>query len=168
MVMKRALPPVLVPVKLVVPPFSVVTVELPAVAELLKISELLLSIAAVPVDNKKVTKPVALFVILDPFAELVSLKLTTALLTIVAVPAVLLLLNSMSPPLVMCAVPAVLVSLKLITPPLTPYVTKLVPPLAVLEFRNTMPAPTVNVWVLAELLVMPAPFTTKMSPVVIV
>ena len=38
LVMKRALPPVDVPVKLVVPPFSVVIVALPAVAELLKVS----------------------------------------------------------------------------------------------------------------------------------
>ena len=48
LVTKRALPPLLVPVKLVVPLFSVVMVELAAVAELLKVSVPLLSISALP------------------------------------------------------------------------------------------------------------------------
>ncbi|MGY4237949.1 hypothetical protein ACVIIW_006896 [Bradyrhizobium sp. USDA 4449] len=92
----------------------------------------------------------------------------TALLTIVAVPALPLLLNSMSPLLVILAVPAVLVPLKIIAPPLTLYVKKLLPPLAVLEFWNTMLEPTSKVCALVELLKMPAPFTRKTSLVVIV
>ncbi|MGY4237950.1 hypothetical protein ACVIIW_006897 [Bradyrhizobium sp. USDA 4449] len=45
-------------------------------AELLKISAPLLDIVAVPAVDEvlNVTKPVAVLVMLDPFAELVSLK----------------------------------------------------------------------------------------------
>jgi len=83
--------PVLVPVKLVMPPLFVVMVELPAVAELPKIrlpSLEIVAVAAVAV-LLKVRKPVKALVMLAPFAELASLKFNTALLTMVAVPALL-------------------------------------------------------------------------------
>lgn len=61
LVMKRALPPVAVPVKLVVAKFSVVMAALPAEAEPAKLSEPLLEIVDVPavaeVLNER--KPVA-------------------------------------------------------------------------------------------------------------
>lgn len=79
-------------------------------------------------------------------AELASLKFITMLFVIVAVPALLLPLNSTSPLLVMLAEPAVLVSLKIIAPPETLYVTTLLPPLALLEFVNSVLELTLNVW----------------------
>src|SRR5262245_53592371 len=97
LVMKRALPPVLVPVKRVVAPLLVVTVEVPAVAELLNARSLRLTTFAAPAVllSLKLQKPFALlmrFALLVP-PEAEPVNETVPLLTMVAEPAVAVLLS---------------------------------------------------------------------------
>ena len=75
MVMKRALPPVLVPVKVVDAPLPVVMVALPAVLESLNVSVALFVIVAVPAVAELLNERSALLMTFAAPAVLLSLKL---------------------------------------------------------------------------------------------